>query len=109
MIYLNDHEIDNAQRAAAEDIHRPNLQMAVLTLARLQEWANRNSDGWHSWPKPCRAASKLQEHVQREYLGRWDSRTEDDITKTQLKAALSPVRSFLTRHGSGTDEVFING
>lgn len=104
MLFLNSFDIASAERQAAGD-DRPNLAKAVTTVARLAEWADSHSDGWHSWPLPCRAAKKLQEHIQREYVGRYDDRTGEDLTDAELRAALSPVKSFLTRQGVPHAEV----
>jgi hypothetical protein len=103
---LNEFEIETAQIKAADDIHRPNLQAAVLTLARLMEWTNSNSDGWAYWKKPVAAATKIQVLV-RDY-SHYDFE-KGDIPARDLKAAYTPIKSFLTRQGVDHSVIFVNG
>jgi hypothetical protein len=102
---LNEYDIKNAQTDAAHDFHRPNVQAAVLTLARLMEWTNANSDGWAYWRKPVTAATKLQVLV-RDY-SHYNFENED-IPARDLKAAYTPIKSFLTRQGVDHSVVFVN-
>jgi hypothetical protein len=96
--FLN--EYDAAVIARDVDPHtRPNLAHAAVTLARLVDWTNRNSDGWPYWSKPRNASQKLADHLHREYLGRYDGRTGDDITDAELAAGNRTVKAFLTRQG----------
>src|SRR3954470_4210719 len=94
MRFMNDYDIANA-------VHRyqthPVLGPAVLTLANLAVWADQHSDGWHSWPKPARAAAKLMEMIERDGTSQWRSATRPDVTYLELKRALAPVKAFRTR------------
>jgi hypothetical protein len=103
---LNEFEIESAQRQAAEDFHRPNAQAAVLTLSRLMEWVNNNSDGWAYWAKPSNASTKLQRIVETHY---GYHASDADVNARDLKAAYTPIKAFLTRQGVAHSEVFING
>lgn len=105
---MNEFEIETAQLQAADDHNRPNMRRAVLTLARLMEWTNSNSDGWAYWTKPLKASVKLQTLVTSGYaLHRQADRTTD-LTASELKAAEAPVKAFLTRQGVDPRVVFIN-
>lgn len=97
------HYIENPWR---DDPERPNLKRAVKTLEALVEWTNENSDGWPYWPKPSRAASKLQEIIQNSVLS-YQGRTgyASDISEHELKQALIPVKAFLTRQKVDHSEV----
>lgn len=97
MKFMNDHEI--SQTLAHFTFHdRPNLQRGSAVLVNLRDWANRNSDGWAYWPKPARAARQLMELLsERHYVA--------DITEAELKTALRPIKSFLTRQGVNHSEV----
>lgn len=104
----NEFDIETATLQACEDFHRPNLQAAVLTLHRLMDWTNANSDGWAYWRKPAAASKRLQEVVYREYCGRWENRSDADISLAELRGLHTPIRAFLTRQGVAHSEVFVN-
>jgi hypothetical protein len=106
---LNESEIDEAQAKAAHDFHRPNLQQAVLTLARLMEWTNANSDGWPHWTKPLEASRGLQNVIYVYYFGRHEDRPDRDILPSELMMMSRPIRGFLTRQGVDPAVVFVNG
>jgi putative salt-induced outer membrane protein YdiY len=106
---LNEYQIENAQREAAYDFHRPNTQAAVLTLARLMEWTNENSDGWAYWKKPVSASTKLQKLVDERYAIHRHADVEEDVTPRELTAAYSPIKAFLTRQGVDHGVIFVNG
>lgn len=95
MMFMNEWEIE---QAAERFRGHPILGPATQTLRNLMECANRNSDGWCYWPKPCRAAKQLQELIQGPHgYPRFGDR--DDVTATQVKAAYRPIKAFLTRQG----------
>jgi len=104
---LNEYDIEEAQIRADHEVNRPNLQAAVLTLARLMEWTNANSDGWAYWKKPLRASTKLQGLVGTAYFYR-NTVEEVDLSAQELRAAYTPIKAFLTRQGVDHSEVFVN-
>lgn len=83
MLFMNEHDIDRAENLFHGD---PVLGPAVRTLRNLVSWTNSNSDGWAYWPKPCRAAEKLQRLIQ-----------SGSATADELRTALRPVKAFRTR------------
>lgn len=95
MIFMNTYEIDEAVRRFDRD---PVLGPAARTLRNLRDAANANSDGWAYWPKPCRAAAKLQEIL---YEATWRNEPWLDFTVTDedVRKALRPVKAFRTRSG----------
>lgn len=102
-MFMNEWDIEEAVRQ--HDDH-PILGPATETLYNLMRWTNRHSDGWAYWPKPCRAARKLQELIQGD--GSWEARYGErtDVTEAQLKAAYSPIKAFLTRQNA-TDTIIV--
>ena len=86
---MNDSEIESALRR-----YRPDTPSgrAALFLYTLKEETNANSDGWHSWPLPARAANKLMQFLQ----GPEDAPTR---SWSALSKALVPIKSFYTRRG----------
>lgn len=101
MLFMNDWDIENALRRVQPDT-QPNLTSAVVALANLAAWANANSDGWHSWPKPCRAAKALQTLIQGAEKA-YRSGSDEDVTAADVKKALAPVKAFLTRQSVSHD------
>ena len=96
MLFMNTYEIEEALRRYAD---HPVLSNATKQLAELEQWTNRNSDGWAYWPKPCRAARRLQELIgtTREYF---DDPERPDATEARYREALRPIKAFRTRQGA---------
>lgn len=86
MLFMNTWEIDEA---VIQNQGRPVLGKASLFLLQLRDEVNRVSDGWHSWPLPARAAKQLMELVQGKL----------PAEESSYRKALSPIKSFYTRHG----------
>jgi hypothetical protein len=100
-MFMNDYEIHSAQQRYGAQSGQPNLGKATDNLAALADWANANSDGWAYWPKPRRAAKRLQELIQAADKASRDYSTDGtaDITAADLTKALAPIKAFLTRQG----------
>jgi len=95
MMFMNTWEIDMAQDRFRD---HPLLGPATQTLANLRDAANANSDGWAYWPKPCRAAAKLQALIQGDRLSHFDD-VRADVTADALRKAYAPIKAFRTRSG----------
>lgn len=95
---MNEYEIDDVVELFGRDKQEiPNLFAAAVALSRLRGWTNSCSDGWQYWPKPSTAATQLITVIkngERRWRKDWEWQ---DITEAQLKRALTPVKSFLTR------------
>jgi hypothetical protein len=102
-MFMNEYDIEEALRRFDRD-DTPNLAHASLSLYRLMRWTNSNSDGWPYWPKPRNAAKRVVEMLE---TARTQERngTLRDANDAELKAALRPVKSFLTRHGADTHAI----
>ena len=105
MRFMNDYDIENAKRRYNE---HPILGPATVTLENLQEWANRNSDGWCHWPKPARAAAKLMEMIERDGTNKYYDGPREDVTEAEYRKALAPIKAFRTRHNADFDIVLAN-
>jgi hypothetical protein len=93
MLFMNEYEIeDSLLRFGSEET--PNLLKGAKVLDGLRRWANSNSDGWAYWQKPLLAAKKLMTLLQA--ADRFDP---TDCTDAELRAALTPIKSFLTKQG----------
>ena len=96
MRFMNEWDILTAEANFADD---PVLGPAANTLRNLMDWTNRNSDGWCYWPKPCRAAAKLQALLEDNHPNRrpWDAPA---VTVSQYAKALVPIKAFRTRQAA---------
>src|SRR5688572_8661191 len=96
MRFMNRWDIEDAVRHFADD---PVLGPASRTLLNLMEWTDSHSDGWAYWPKPCRAAAKLQALLEENHPYRrdWDAPA---VTVAQYAKALVPIKAFRTRQAA---------
>lgn len=101
-MFMNDFDIMRARRSCLS-LDWPNRGKLVEVVDRLREWADDNSDGWSSWPKPSRAASKAADIIQGDRTNSAFDRP--DATEAEVRAALSPVKAFLTRQRVDADVV----
>lgn len=99
MLFMNEHEVRDAAWRYAD---HPTLGPATETLINLVEWTNSHSDGWAYWPKPCRAAAKLQTLIGG-LAPYYEDPSRSDVVPEQLAAALRPIKAFRTRHGADFD------
>lgn len=98
MRYMNSWDIEEARGRFAG---HPILGPATETLANLEDWTNRNSDGWAYWPKPTRAAARLMEMIERDGTSQWRFDDErEDVTLSEYAAALRPIKAFRTRQNA---------
>jgi len=77
------------------------------TVERLAQWTDRNSDGWAYWGKPVRAAGRAIELIDSTTYEANQAQERTDATEAEVKAALRPIKSFLTRHGIDHEEVIV--
>ena len=101
-MFMNEFDIEELQGRFSKEL--PNLRRGATVLKNLMEWTNSHSDGWPYWQKPSRAANRLQERLQAasDTYRRGDV---EDMTDAELRAVLTPIKSFLTRHGVAHSEV----
>jgi hypothetical protein len=103
VLFMNEHEVEETLHDIDPE-ETPNLAAGAQVLSALVDWANSNSDGWHAWPKPCRAAKNLQQVFQdKGYAIRFgqdrDGSPLEDINAADLNKALRPIKTFLTTQG----------
>lgn len=103
MHFMNDYELHFARLRFTRS-NTPNRLALVITVERLAEWANDNSDGWAYWPKPARAAEKAISLIESRTSRENDEQERNDITEAEMLAAVRPIRSFLTRHGARKED-----
>ena len=97
MKFVNAYEIRDLNMSWGANSN--NIGRAVRLLAAVAEHANENSDGWHSWPKPCRACRSLIELLDRCGALRvtWGGTAPAQPTDEELRKAIAPIRAFYTR------------
>lgn len=96
MTWMNEYEIETAVLLANKG-ETPNLALAAASLESLARWTNHNSDGWAYWPKPSRAAKRLQERLAALVTTYHRGGSLEDISTSELRQLLTPVRAFRTR------------
>ena len=88
---MNSWDIDNAvERFRDQRV----LGAAAQSLANLRDVVNANSDGWAYWEAPSRAAKRLMNLL--EAAKRYNA---EPVTRAKVRAAYTPIKSFLTRKG----------
>jgi hypothetical protein len=95
MLYMNEWDIATAW-LRAERSQNAVLIRATKFLAQFQEEVNAHSDGWPYWSAPVKAAAKLMTLVQNSEMP----------TETDLRKALTPIKSFYTRRGNAAGMKF---
>jgi len=73
----------------------PNVRKGVYLLYRLMEAVNNQSDGWAHWQPPSKSAEKLMKLL-RTAGNIWND-THGTISDADLKAAITPIKSMVTR------------
>ena len=93
MLFMNQSDIEEAKATHAQ---HPILSKATKLLYDLMNLADSVSDGWAYWPKPSRAAKKLQELIRANdpRTKKWDAPA---VTEADLKRAVAPIKAFLTK------------
>lgn len=94
---MNGHDIDFAisrfTRAA-----KPNRLALALVIDHLASWTDQNSDGWAYWTKPRQAAQRAIAAIESTTNAANDAQERTDISDDDLRAAVRPIKAFLTRH-----------
>jgi hypothetical protein len=98
MQYMNDFDLDNA-RARFSEGNTPNRARLAMVVALLADWTNEHSDGWAYWLPPRRAANKAMTLINSTTNVANDEQERTDATDAEVKAALTPIKAFLTRQG----------
>ena len=95
MIFMNEHDVEGALlRFERTRDETPNLRAGAQTLYALMGWVNANSDGWPYWNAPHKAATRLVALLQG--ADPWNPK---DVSEAELRKALTPLKSFLTKRG----------
>lgn len=89
---MNQHEIE---WAAKQQHHCPNVRKGCTLLLRLVEAVNEQSDGWAYWSAPSKAAQKLIDLLSS--TGNLNYGTSGSITPAELRKAIVPIRTMVTR------------
>lgn len=105
MTWMNEYDVEQAVARFSGNPETPNLGYASEVLVRLVGWTNSNSDGWPYWRKPAKAASRLMEALQQASGEYFRGARVTDLPDADLKRALTPVKSFLTRENVPHPEV----
>lgn len=102
MRFMNDYDLDQAVSRFTRAT-KPNRLALALVVRNLAEWADNHSDGWAYWPKPARAADKAMALIESRTWAENEAQEAEDITDAQMREAVRPIRSFLTRTGASAE------
>lgn len=103
MLFMNEYDRTGA-------IHRftraskPNRLALALVVDNLATWTDNHSDGWAHWPKPARAAAAAMHHIVSTTHAENERQESEDITEAEMRAAVRPIKAFLTRHRVPADQ-----
>ena len=97
MRFMSEYEVESA--VLRYEGH-PILGPATQTLQNLVDWTNSHSDGWAYWPKPCRAAARLQELLEGDGSYFYQDALPGSVTEREYASALKPIKAFRTRQGA---------
>lgn len=86
MLFMNEWEI---REAHSRYRNHSTLGPATLFLLDFMDEVNAHSDGWPYWSPPVKSAAKLMTLIGR-----------GDATLAEVRAALGPIKSFMTRRGN---------
>lgn len=103
MLFMNDYDIEIARSRFTRTVNPNRLALAIV-VDRLREWADGNSDGWAYWPKPAQAAKSAMEHIASSTSIANREQENHDITDEELRAAVRPIKAFLTRYKVSRDD-----
>ena len=96
MKYMNAYDLYGAYHRFRRG-STPYRAALVFTVTELRNWADLNSDGWAYWRKPAQAAQRAISHIESTTNEENDRRAREDISLEEFKAAIRPIKSFLTR------------
>ena len=96
MLFMNEYEINAAVDRFS---NHPVLSKATKFLAKFRDEVNANSDGWPYWSRPVVSAKKLMTIIMH----------PEQATEQSLKAAITPIKAFYTRHGAKAGMPFPKG
>ena len=99
MRYMNDYDLAAARSRYGRG-QTPNRLALAIVVDNLARETDQVSDGWAYWPKPVRAAARAIELIESTAYPEYERRQLEDITDAELRVAVRPIRSFLTRHAS---------
>jgi hypothetical protein len=85
MLYMNDSDMMQAEQRA----RTPGMRRACQFLITFTLEVNQCSDGWAYWKPPVRAAARLMKLIKQ----------NGDISESEFKWALIPIKSFYTKRG----------
>lgn len=89
MTWMNAADIEWAVESCAGD---PVFGLATRFLKSLMDSVNEQSDGWHSWPAPGRAAEKLMNLIQNNSGYGYRPSSGSSVTLKDIEEALKPIK-----------------
>ncbi len=102
--FMNDIDLNSARARFGRGL-TPNRLALAIVVEHLAAWSDEHSDGWAYWEAPRKAADKAMEHIDSTTWPAMEAQERKDITDEELKAAVRPIKSFLTRHKASSEDL----
>lgn len=91
-MWMNQSEIEWAN---TRNHQCPNVRKGLKLLLRLMQAINNQSDGWPYWTAGSKSSENLQKLLHT--AGNLNHDTHGEITAAQLRKAITPIRTMVTR------------
>lgn len=104
MRWMNRWDVDEAMRRFDPSV-TPNRAYIARVVETIRDYADTHSDGWAYWRKPVNACAKAFELIDGGTTPERWHQEELDATDDEVKAALRPIKAFLTRQGERHENV----
>ena len=92
---MNEYDIDRALEVVRQ--HAPEFFIYVKYLSDWRDIINQNSDGWAYWSAGTRPASNLEDLISK-LMHSISGRNVEEPSVKEFYKALTPIKSFATRH-----------
>ena len=104
MRHMNEHDLADARQRFTLAA-KPNRLALAIVVDNLAAWTDSHSDGWAYWAKPRQAAQRAMGHIASTTNAANNAQEREDITDAEMRAAVRPIRAFLTRAKANRDDV----
>jgi hypothetical protein len=102
-MFMNDWDLADAHQRFTRS-SKPNRLALVMVVDNLREWTDSHSDGWAYWRKARQSAARAISHIESGTYQHDLEQEDNDITDAEMRAAIRPIKAFLTRQEASAEE-----